>query len=169
MNVRTQEGTVVSQDAVTDGVDETRLKRAAKETLEGGPITGKEAAALLAKSVEKINEAAKKGLVRFGRHEFKTNDDDSDYLSHKLKEGAAVSGVLSAIFGALAGTVVGAAPGLIASVICAILAGVAAIVADDIDYKNDGCGVIIHIDHLPVYGPLPPLPELTFNYSVESQ
>jgi hypothetical protein len=212
------------------------LERVAKETLDGGgPITGEDAEALLAKGIKKLNEAAEKGLVKFGRHngqvvvtptaqavgedppsatpprrrdhsstgtvidsnsrisaqgcgntkykgetpgisnpmfrhEFMTNDEDSAYLAHKLKEGAVVVGVLSAIFGALAGMVVGTAPGLIASVVCAILAGVAAIVADDINYKNEGCGVILHIDHLPVYGPVvPPVPELTFNYSVETQ
>lgn len=218
LNVRNERGDAVSQNAVMNDVDESRLQRVARETLEGGPVTGKDAAALLAKGVEKINEAAKKGLVRFGRqkgqvvvtptaktvgeapslttqsnvsvqgcgvteysgktpgitnpmfrHEFKMNDDDSAYVAHKLKEGAVVSGVMAAVFGALAGTVVGTAPGLIASVICTIIGGVAAIIADDINYKNEGCGVALHIDHLPVYGTVPPIPELTFNYQVNSQ
>lgn len=217
LNVRNERGTAVSQDAVMKGVDENRLQRVAREALEGGPVTGKDAAALLAKGVEKINEAAKKGLVRFGRqngqvvvtptpkavgeapsttqsdvsvqgcgiteysgqtpgifnpmfrHEFAMDDDDSAYVAHKLKEGVAVSGLMSAVFGALAGTVVGTAPALIASVICAIIAAVANIIADDINYKNEGCGTVLHIDHLPVYGTVPPIPELTFNYQVNSQ
>lgn len=104
------------------------------------------------------------------RHDFMTNDEDSQWLAHQLGNGAVVAGLLTTLFGSLAGTVVGTAPGTVAAVICAILGAFAALWSRRINYKNEGCGVVTNVNHLPVPpGPVPPVPKLSYDFYVTTQ
>ena len=69
MTVQDNSGEVTSQGDI-DGVDEDRLKNVANKALKGDSqveIEGKDAATIMAKGVEKLNEAADAGELEFGR------------------------------------------------------------------------------------------------------